>query len=75
MKLKEWIDFNKDVFNGDLLITLIRNSYKRDDLILENYLSVDDAYTIFGNYELKRALIGHAEGSDHYAIKVILWPE
>ena len=57
MKLKEWIDFNKDIFNGDLLITLIRKgSYSRDDLILESYLSLDDTYTIFGNYELQRAL-------------------
>lgn len=75
MKLKEWIDFNKNVFNGDLLITLIRNSYSRNDLILETYLSVDDAYAIFGNYELQKALVGHAEGKDHYTIKVILWPE
>ena len=35
----------------------------------------NDRNPIFGNYELQKVLVGHAEGRDHYTIKVILWPE
>ena len=74
MTLKEWLKVNREFYNGDLLVELLKNnSYKRDDIICKLYLHIDDAIDIFGDYELKKFMCGCIEGSDHYTLKVLLW--
>ena len=73
MTLKEWLKVNREFYNGDLLVKLLRNSYKNDDTICELYLGIDDAIDIFGDYELKKFMCGCIEGRDHYTLKVLLW--
>lgn len=73
MTLKKWFEANREFYNGDLLVELLRNSYKKDDIICEVCLSINDAIDIFGNYELKKFMCGHIEGREYYTLKVLLW--
>lgn len=74
MTLKEWLDFNEQYLNCDLLIVLLKNgSYKTDDIICKLYMDKGNAKDIFGKYELKQISTGTADYSDHRTIKVLLW--
>ena len=49
MKLKEWIDFNKGIYNGDLVVKVLKQrSYKTDDILFHTVASLDTCTKLFG---------------------------
>ena len=74
MKFKEWFDFNSQLLNCDLVVTILRNSYNRDCLLLEVLMKPQDVADLFGEYELKKVTTGCVANSTYITIKVILWP-
>lgn len=74
MKFKEWFDFNSQLLKCDLVVTILRNSYNRDSLLLEVLMKPQDVADLFGEYELKKVTTGCVENSTYKTIKVILWP-
>ena len=73
--LKEWSDFNAGIHNyGDWIVCLMkRGSYKKDDTILEATIRTDNAIKIFGNWEIKKFMVGPYPNSEFYGLRILLW--
>ena len=73
--LKEWSDFNSGICNyGDLIVCLMkRGSYNKDDTILEATIRTDNAIKLFGNWEMKKFMVGTYPNSEFHGLRILLW--
>ena len=73
--LKEWSEFNADIHNcGDWIVCLMkRGSYKKDDTILEATIRTDNAIKLFGNWEMKKFMVGTYPNSEFHGLRILLW--
>ena len=74
MKLKEWIDFNKGIYNGDLVVKVLKQrSYKTDDILFHTVASLDTCSKLFGEYELDKIGLQNMPNSDVTRFGCLLW--
>ncbi len=74
MKLKEWIEFNKPFYDGDLAVKVMKNkSYKSDDMLFETCAKVDVCAKSFGEYELAKFRVQECPGGGRRTVGVLLW--
>ena len=74
MKLKEWIELNEDLHQGDLIVLALKSgSWKKDDQIFRVNLRQDYAKVLFGEYEIKRFRTGQYPNSEVYGTEVLIW--
>lgn len=76
MTLKEWYEFNEPVNRfGDCFIRIgKRDSVSATDAILpDTLMAMQNAITLFGNFELRYISRGYSEQSEYYTIRFHLW--
>ncbi len=75
MKLKNWIEYNKELMNCDLIVCALKSgSFKYSDKIFEAAMNIHHAKKIFGEHEIKRISVGeYPTSSDSYGLKVLIW--
>lgn len=76
MKLKDWIEYNKELWNGDLIVRALKaGSWKTNDLLFETVLRRDRAKAIFGEYEIKKFCVDQYPDLESCTIRVLIWIE
>ena len=77
MKLKDWYNFNfeNDQFKcsiGDIYVKVFRKeSYKNEDVILEQLMKTGDMVYLFGDYEM--FIFGKETKNDYCTFKVCIY--
>lgn len=76
MKLKEWFDFNRGLFNCDYIVKVIKNkSTKTYDILFETVCRQQVCEKFFGQYELAKVGCDHYPKSENVGIMLILWAD
>ena len=77
MKLKDWYNFNfrNEQFKctiGDIYVKVFRKeSYKNEDVILEQLMKPDDMVYLFGDYKI--FILGKETKNDYCTLKVCIY--
>ncbi len=76
MKLKDWLSYNKALYDGDLVVKVFKKkSYETKDIDLETIVRPDVASKFFGEYEIAKFSVSERPSGNGMTIGVLLWPE
>ena len=78
MTINEWYQFNKDFFNGDFVVKVLkRGSRSNDDILLDSItIKAEGLIEIFDDYEILKYGVRVVErpGGCGYTIGFCVWP-